>query len=190
MPTSLVCPCGATFTAKPSQIARGARFCSRACLHRYGGRAAGATAHPLYSTWENIKARTAKHPRYAGRGIGMAPEWAASSRAFLDYLDRELGSRPDGATLDRIYNDLGYQPGNLRWATAAQQQHNRGQRGVSRHRDGHWTAQITREYRHLYVGYFPSEDEAAAAYRDCVSAYDAGGIDALLRVVESHHKRR
>lgn len=37
-----------------------------------------------------------------------------------------LGPRPaEGWTVDRIYNRKGYEPGNLRWATAAQQTENR-----------------------------------------------------------------
>lgn len=36
-----------------------------------------------------------------------------------------MGARPDGTTLDRINNNLGYEKQNCRWATRKEQQRNR-----------------------------------------------------------------
>lgn len=47
----------------------------------------------------------------------MHPEWAASFEAFL----RDMGECPPGLTLDRIDVNRGYDPGNCRWATGAEQ---------------------------------------------------------------------
>ena len=41
----------------------------------------------------------------------------------------ELGPRPEGMSVDRIDNNRHYEPGNVRWATHAQQCTNRGPRG-------------------------------------------------------------
>ncbi|MGY1602369.1 hypothetical protein [Geodermatophilus sp. SYSU D00815] len=45
--------------------------------------------------------------------------------AFFEWVRVNLGPRPRGASLDRIDNDRGYLPGNLKWSTAAQQASNR-----------------------------------------------------------------
>lgn len=54
----------------------------------------------------------------------MHPAWRDSPEGFLNYIDRELGPRPEGHSLDRVNNNKGYEPNNLRWATAQEQADN------------------------------------------------------------------
>jgi hypothetical protein len=57
--------------------------------------------------------------RYGGRGIKFLFE---SFEAFMD----EIGPKPSPELqLDRINNDGNYEPGNVRWATALENTHNR-----------------------------------------------------------------
>jgi len=80
----------------------------------------------LYKIWVGIKQRcynpNEKHyHRYGGRGITMYPEWVNDYGAFKAYV----GDAPTGMTLDRIDNDKGYEPDNLRWVSRKTQANNR-----------------------------------------------------------------
>jgi hypothetical protein len=86
----------------------------------------GMTGSREYRSWLGMRARCfdpghRAYERYGARGISVCEEWANSFAAF--YAD--MGKRPEGCSLDRIDNDDGYRPGNVRWATSFQQAQNR-----------------------------------------------------------------
>lgn len=64
------------------------------------------------------------YPNYGGRGIkfGFPGVYEA-----VVYCMSELGPLPAGRSVDRIDNERGYEPGNIRWATAAEQARNKRQ---------------------------------------------------------------
>jgi len=91
----------------------------------------GGAKSPLYACWVNIRGRclnpkNAAFKHYGGRGITIAPEWTDDFIAFKDYVDQNLGPKPEGDySIDRIENHEGYFPGNLRWVARTVQNHNR-----------------------------------------------------------------
>lgn len=85
--------------------------------------------HPAeYAAWGNMKNRCLyksyrSYHRYGGRGIRVCDRWRHSFENFL----ADVGPRPSPQhSLDRYPNNDGnYEPGNVRWATRAEQQHSR-----------------------------------------------------------------
>lgn len=87
-------------------------------------------AHPLFMTWIAMRHRcycvTAQgYPDYGGRGITMHPTWENNFAAFEEWINANLGPRPEAHTLDRIDNDGNYEPVNVQWGDRKQQQRNR-----------------------------------------------------------------
>jgi hypothetical protein len=82
------------------------------------------TGTPTYSSWQAMKERCSptseKADRYANRGITIDPAWE-SFDAFL----ADMGAAPDGMTLERINNDVGYCKANCKWADRVDQARNR-----------------------------------------------------------------
>ena len=83
-----------------------------------------------YHTWQGILQRCCNeknkdYHHYGGRGIKVYYRWKDDPAAFCEWLDRFLGPRPDGHSLDRINNDGDYEPRNLRWAGSSTQVKNR-----------------------------------------------------------------
>ncbi len=89
----------------------------------------GLSRHPLYGTWRKMRRRCENpvvkdYPNYGGRGIRVCPEWRDVA-TFIAWIEANLGPRPPRMSLDRIDPDGNYEPGNVRWATSAEQSANR-----------------------------------------------------------------
>jgi hypothetical protein len=79
-----------------------------------------------YRAWKKMhdRCRNPNNPRfddYGAKGIAVCERWADYSNFLAD-----MGRRPSQRhSLDRRDNDLGYTPGNCRWATPHEQMTNR-----------------------------------------------------------------
>lgn len=121
--------------------------------------AAAGSGTPTYRAWQGMRNRCSNpdyehYDRYGGRGIAVCQKWADSFEEFL----ADVGERPGGGySLDRYPNNDGdYEPGNVRWATKAQQVRNRAvsqyveHDGVKRHLK-EWAEVLGIEYRTLWL---------------------------------------
>lgn len=89
----------------------------------------GMSYERIYRIWGGIKNRCTKtndpsYERYAGRGIAVCDEWRESFEAFYCHVSALPNYGQKEYTLDRIDNNGNYEPGNVRWATAIEQQRN------------------------------------------------------------------
>jgi hypothetical protein len=93
--------------------------------------------HLLYGTWQMMLNRCynpncVQFKDWGGRGIEVCDRWH-DPVLFIEDIERLIGPRPDGKTLDRFPdNDGNYEPGNVRWATRSEQALNsRGNRKLT-----------------------------------------------------------
>ena len=136
-----VCECGGSKVATGHELASGdTRSCG--CIKKeelaLRARTHGMTRTPTYRSWQAAKERchnpkSSNFDRYGAHGIEMCERWRNSFPAFLE----DMGSRPEGMTLDRLDQCKGYEPGNVQWATPAEQSVNRGTTKLYRWR-GAW----------------------------------------------------
>lgn len=129
------CDDGPSVTVSGVMLRRGnTKSCG--CLHREAlvGRNTthGLTGHPLYRTWVTMhqrceNRRNKKFPDYGGRGISVCGAWSGpfGFASFLAHVSQLPHYGESGRSLDRVDNDGDYEPGNVRWATAAEQTRNR-----------------------------------------------------------------
>lgn len=141
-------------------------------LHNY-------TRHGLFVTWRmmSIRCYDDRHKayhRYGGRGIRVCDRWRFDNPCgFVHFID-DMGSRPEGTSLDRIDNDSGYSPENCRWVTKKDQQNNlgigkankSGHLGVSYNKfSDSWSVQILLNDTTYVIGIFNKEDKEKAVER-------------------------
>lgn len=126
------CVCGSKKVVLFDSLMRG-RTKSCGCLRREISRQR-ATKHgyrytPEYVIWCHILARCLnpkieRYKNYGGRGISIQKEWTGDG-GFERFLSH-IGKRPSSDhQIDRIDNDVGYIPGNVRWSTRRIQSRNK-----------------------------------------------------------------
>lgn len=126
------CKCGFEKDVDAHGLRSGRNRMCRPCSAKLVGllKANGNPKSWLYSRWQGMKTRcyNAKQPSYiyhGGLGIGVYEPWRDDFKLFHDWVLSNLGLPAPYQTLDRIDGTKGYEPGNLRWASPAEQQANR-----------------------------------------------------------------
>jgi hypothetical protein len=140
--------------------------------------------HVLYDTWRGMKERcvstySSTYKRYGAKGIGVYSEWLVKSRHskhkrwcqgfcnFLDYVEKNLGPKPAGFSLDRINGKHDYEPGNIRWADASLQKKNQTVKNNTGYKyvyavtgTSKWQAEYKNGKQRIYIGCFATKEEA------------------------------
>lgn len=118
------CECGGTASVMTSNLKKGnTRSCG--CLHKQQMTLHGKSSTRLYRVWQSMLQRcsnpnASRYAEYGGRGIKVCHRW----QKFENFL-ADVGERPEGTSLDRINVNGDYEPGNVRWATIAEQARNK-----------------------------------------------------------------
>lgn len=126
------CDCGELLVVSGANITGGRPQQSCGCTHVTHGHFVRGRPSSTYTVWSMMKQRCL-NPKatdfkyYGERGITVCDRWRESFEAFLE----DMGERPEGLTLDRVDVNGNYEPGNCRWATAAQQSANRRLRATA-----------------------------------------------------------
>lgn len=127
------CDCGQDRTVTSTHLRSGhTRSCGCLMRERTAERNIASAKHgmwrsPEFSAWSKMIARcynkkNRKYSDYGGRGIAVCDEWRHDFMAFYQHI----GPRPSpNHSVDRIQNNDGYRPGNVRWATYIEQNNNR-----------------------------------------------------------------
>ncbi len=129
------CECGSRFIGEYWSCSHVSKSCG--CLHIEALKAGkhnenripkhGKCGTKVYHAWSNIIQRCTNHrnkhfKNYGGRGINVCDEWKDSFEQFM----ADVGDPPtDSHAIDRIDNNSGYRPGNVRWVIKKANQRNR-----------------------------------------------------------------
>jgi hypothetical protein len=127
------CSCGSIKIARGHTLRKGElRSCGCLQKEQLSSRNTthGRSGDYLFHLFHRIKRRCFDRSHkdyylYGGRGITMFPAWADDCVEFILHVVNVLGERPTPKhSLDRINNNAGYVPGNIRWATNTEQTNN------------------------------------------------------------------
>lgn len=125
----VLCSCG-NYKSVSGVSLRSGNTRSCGCLARDHGlvvnRKHGGYMGRLYKIWQSMRDRcrnpnSEAYKNYGGRGVVVCSQWSEYMQFELD-----VGGDPGiDYELDRIDNNKGYEPGNVRWATKTTNNRNR-----------------------------------------------------------------
>jgi hypothetical protein len=165
------CECGKLFEPIADNVRAGVTK-SCGCLRRKPP-THGLTRNPNYKRWVNMRLRCTDpenkyYNDYGGRGIKVCDEWLDDPIAYIEYVNSLPNANGYRLSIDRVDNNKGYEPGNLRWATQSEQMTNTRRRASKLpgepnitwyEKNSKWRVRLKGEH----IGYYSTIEEAIVA---------------------------
>lgn len=129
----------------------------------------GLTGTPTNIVWQSMRARCnlkshMYYANYGGRGIKVCKRW----NDYTKFL-KDMGERPEGMSLERRKNSIGYIPSNCRWATRTEQNRNSSQNRNIKYKGrtqclAAWCEELGLKYHTIYMRLFSLKWSTAKAF--------------------------
>jgi len=115
-----VCECGTKKEVKHTHLSSGKTQSCGCSWTKHG-----MSRSKEYRVWDSMVRRCHSQSHhafkdYGARGITVCDKW----KKFEGFIE-DMGLKPDGLSIERINNDLGYSKENCKWATVTEQARNR-----------------------------------------------------------------
>lgn len=177
------CVCGNKFETRISSIKNNhtkSCGCHKINTVRELKRKHNLSRSKIYKVWAAIKDRcynsnNLSFHNYGGRGIDIYYIWISDFQAFHDYIKQLDNYGKEKYTIDRINNERGYYPGNIRFTTRTNQIHNRrknksltGFTGITKLKNK-YKAALTNDYKSIHIGHYDSIISALEARNDFIT---------------------
>lgn len=119
------CSCGKEKLIQPNSLKTG-KSKSCGCKGSDWCRKHGMDGTSTYNIWSVMKQRCHNinhglYQNYGGKGISVCDRWRESFNNF----HADMGTKPEGMSLDRIDPKGNYSPENCRWASSKEQNRNK-----------------------------------------------------------------
>lgn len=175
------CDCGSPIRSVRASSLNSGHTVSCGCFHIENTKIKhtihGKSKHPLYSVWLDMRDRcnlesNKSYHNYGGRGIKVSQEWNDSFELFYNWAIENKYEK--GLELDRIDNNMGYEPSNCRFITKQENtavgrrrksnKNTSGYNGVKyKPKTGNWVAYITVNRKCIHIGTFKNKEDALRA---------------------------